>query len=153
MDFEAYAADVRDVVRSVKPELRGMSHADAEACLQQALRERDLIMPPAQVRVIARLVADPWWQVKHPIRSRRVLRRETQLPDAEELEAETDEMVLRVDDVLEAAGIHDYSLSAHQKDDGFEYVLVLRPYVEEVAQRVRSALAPSPISVTGDTAG
>ncbi|HLN75806.1 MAG TPA: hypothetical protein VK204_02100 [Nocardioidaceae bacterium] len=88
-----HAAAVRAAMRSVRREVRGLPLDAATERLTRALRERDVYVPPSQLRSLARHLADPWWLLKHPIRGRRELRLDARAgadPESLRLEREAD---------------------------------------------------------------
>src|SRR4030095_15520150 len=68
------AARVREVCDRVGAHARGRPHQAVRAELEEAFREIDQWMPLAELDLMARSMADPWWAIKHPVEAARVRR-------------------------------------------------------------------------------
>lgn len=71
---DALARRIRAAIAAVKGEIRGLPPDQAEARLSAALGADHRVLGPQDLRRLVRHIQDPWWGVKHPLRSWREIR-------------------------------------------------------------------------------
>jgi hypothetical protein len=143
---------MRSVVDGLRRELRGEPVEVAEQRLIRAFDERDIFLSKRELRWLAQRVANPWWDLKHPVRARRQFREWAREPDLESevVEAEADQVSHRIERILNTHGWPAWSLRATRTYDGHRYQLDLGPHPAELADQIRRELAPLEIRILGE---
>lgn len=148
---EERAKGVRAVMNDMGPRLRGMPFDEAEKRLLAAFREREVFVGREMVSTMARMAADPWAWVKQPFKTARRDREDAGMADAEShrYQAESEEVSRRVDAVLDSESnpLDEWSFSAHRTYDGMTYEVVIRPYSDALAERIRRGVVPFEVHV------
>lgn len=154
MDTEEQVGRMQRVIMSVGPTLRGLPHDAAAARLEAAFRAAGVDIPTSAtfVRRIARMHADPWWPIRHPIRARRTSRqewaqsRELELADRDEDDdPEFDALTER----LRHSRVDDHIRSVHWTPvpGGVLCVVTIDPWSDKVAKRIRKLALPVEVTV------
>jgi hypothetical protein len=143
---------MRSVVDGLRRELRGEPVELAEQRLIRAFDERDIFLSKRELRWLAQRVANPWWDLKHPLGARRQFREWAREPDLESevVEAEADQVFHRIERILNTHGWPAWSLRATRTYDGHRYQLDLGPHSAELADQIRRELAPLEIRILGE---
>lgn len=155
-ELDDYAADrasaIRSVVDGLRRELRGQPVDVAEQRLIRAFSERDIFLSKSVLRWLAQRVADPWWDLKHPLRAQRQFREWAREPDpeSEAAEAEADQVFHRIDRILDARGWPAWSFQATRTYDGHRYHLDLGPHSADLADQIRRELEPLQVRILGE---
>jgi hypothetical protein len=148
---DEHARAMRVVMQEVGPQLRGLPKDQAERRLADALREAGMFAPPGLVRALARMAADPWGPLKHPVKSARLRREEGRLSDAESRRAQAESVYVSrcVEAVIDSASEEpiDWSYRASSTYDGMTYEIVLHRYTDELADRIKNAVAPIQVEI------
>lgn len=134
----------RAALQTLRRELRGKSLEEAQAHLGVVLREQKVFLPAAVLRRLARQLLDPWWALKHPLRSWWELQRAA----GEDAVIETagnrlEELQSRLERVPELRAVHSTLLASG--DVG--YVVTVEPWTPELAARIRLLAAPMEVHV------
>ncbi|MGH8937946.1 MAG: hypothetical protein ACRDV2_01195, partial [Actinomycetes bacterium] len=136
--------------REVQASARGRPVAEVEEDFQRALQARGVTMPPEMVAVLSRRMADPFWDLKHPIlsaRERREGRRREQNHD--DPPPNDDPILDRLFELLLDGGSHeDVTLvGSRWTPRGTAYHVGIYPWSDATADRVRRVCAPTPVIV------
>lgn len=101
-DSDREVERLRAAIASVKGELRGLAHPTAVERLRDALRRHNAFVPEETVDLLARLMSDPWWPVRHPLQALRphARRRRAVDVDAERYARQAEEFSARLEHVL-----------------------------------------------------
>jgi hypothetical protein len=97
------------------------------------------------------MAADPWGPLKHPVKRAQLRRENEKQSDAESrrAQAECAEVSRRVEAVIDSASDEpmDWSYRARSTYDGMTYEIVLHRYSDELAERIRTAVAPIHVEI------
>jgi hypothetical protein len=139
------AARVREVCDRVSAHARGRPHQAVRAELEEAFREIDQWMPLAELDLMARSMADPWWAIKHPVEAARVRRvLEAEDTDVDDDEDPVSQLVERFDDGPRWLGRRSarvVGVAQRRTFDGWAYQVSISPWSDRLAHEIRKRCA------------
>jgi hypothetical protein len=145
------AARVREVCDRVGAHARGRPHQEVRAELEEAFREIDQWMPPAELDLMARSMADPWWAIKHPVEAARVRRvLEAEDTDVDDDEDSVSQLVERFDDGPRWWGRRSarvVGVAQRRTFDGWAYQVSISPWSDRLAHEIRKRCAGYDVGV------
>lgn len=135
---------IRSAIDSVKPDVHGLPQAEVEERLVSALKRNDSFLSMSSVRVIARDLRDPWWARLHPFKAWRQVRQDFAEPDgdSDRYEAEAARLGAKLDEFQDIT-----SRVSKRTMDGMVHVVTINPWSDELASRIRDAVAPTAVTV------
>lgn len=147
-EVDRLADQAKSAIDSVRRQARGMSTAEAQKCLGDALRARGVPVSESFTAHLARSMADPWWPLKHPVvlwNEFQEARRDHGRDDvhASTGDPELDWLETRLQKVHQLRRIWAPGSVA----DDRVFVVTIDPWSERVARRVRGLAAPLQVTV------
>jgi hypothetical protein len=147
-EVDRFADEIQAAIKSVGRKARGMSIAEAQKCVSEALGARGLELPDSATREFARSIADPWWPVKHPVafwKEFQGARREDDVADSDPLlnDPELAWLERRLEKVDQLRSIWAPGPSGGSR----VFVVAIDPWSERVARRVRARATPLEVTV------
>jgi len=99
------------------------------------------------------MAADPWGPLKHPVRTAKLRREDERLSRAESAKARTESAQVGrcVEAVIDSASDDpiEWSYSARSTYEGMAHEIVLHRYSDELAERIKMAVAPIQVEIRG----
>jgi hypothetical protein len=127
--------------------------------LEEAFREIDQWMPPAELDLMARSMADLWWAIKHPVeaaRVRQVLEAEDTDVDDGDDEDPVSRLVERFDDGPRWLGRRSarvVGVAGRRTFDGWAYQVRISPWSDRLAHKIRKRCAGYDVRVVEHAPG
>lgn len=134
-----------EAIEAARPGSRGKPLEQVKARLIDELRKRDAFLSPSMVEWHARHMAVPGWALRHPLRARRLLREGRDQSKA--AESEVDSIQARLERVIDRELDVAVTMSSVQTMDGVRHEVLIDPWSEELARRLRASVAPTPVEV------
>jgi hypothetical protein len=151
------AARVREVCDRVGAHARGRLHQEVRVELVEALREIDQWMPQAELDLLARSMADPWWGIKHPVEAARVRQAlEAENTDLDDDEDPVSQLVERFDDGprwLCRRSARVVGMARRRTFDGWAYQVSISPWSDRLAHKIRRRCAGYDVRVVEHAPG
>lgn len=141
-------ADETQAIEFARRQARGMSTAEAQKCLEDALRARGVSLPESVTAHLARSMADPWWPVKHPVAFWNEFHEARRDHGGDDVHDPMDDPELRwlerrLVKLDQLRGIWAPGPAGANR----VYVVTIDPWSERVARRVRALAAPLQVTV------
>jgi hypothetical protein len=153
-DLEAIAraetAAVKASIAAAEASGRGQPVDEVEAGLVRELRARRLFIPPELINLLARDIADPVWDLRHPWAARRRLTATMSAVDAHEsaIQDEWDLTLERLQKATEAMWrLRRSRISSRRTLDGFEVEIRIDPWSRRRAKKLQGIAAPTVVMV------
>ena len=129
---------------------RGQPVDQVEAGLVRELRARRLFVPPAEIKILARGISDPWWALKHPWPARRRFAAMRSAAEAEEsaFQDDWDRTLERLQRAIDAMWrMRRSRISSRRTLDGLDVEIRIDPWSARRARKLQRIAAPTVVTV------